>query len=768
MRHGRVIMAKWRENARLRLLGWATLFALACGTLGLLEPVEDWLQMVRGQIAPHAASGKIVVVGIDEKSFSKVGRWPWPRAVTAKLIDKLNEAGVKGIYFDFVFLGSTSADDQRAFQESIRRSKAPVILAAAAEVNSSTAKRTGRMVLPSVQFAKIASVTARTNYAGQIRRYQFGERDDHRIIPSMSSTLAGLSNGRTDSYPLDTAIQPGTIPTISAQEVILSATPINGLRGKRVIIGPAAAFLGDIKQYPGLGPLPGVYFHVIGAETLMRGIPVELGWIPGVVIAFLAAFLALRKQAKHGLVLLIGAVLLLFSSALVFEQQLVFVQVAPAFVLVSVISVRLLFSRARRLGGLVNSGTGIPNLEALRDRDRAAGDMLIAMRIHNYADIVSSLHANVQIDFVNQVIGRLALGSSGGTIYQGDNGDFTWLKPRIASGVIGDELEGLYAIMRQPIRVGERGIDLLTTFGVERDGSRSLTNRIGSALLAADEARTSGEHWRDFDPGSLESAEWRLSMLGQIDGAIENGEIWVAFQPQLDLATGRIDGAEALLRWTHPVRGAINPEEFVLHAEMTGRIDHLTRFVVETAARAGVTMLAHGLDFHISVNLSAGLLDNPYMADIIGPQVDATGFPRERMTLEITESSEIKKDAQRTALIHKLVAARFQLSIDDYGTGYSTLDYMKRIPAAEIKIDKSFVAQIATSQADRVMVSSTIDLAHQLDRRVVAEGVEDEATLELLRSMKCDVAQGYLIGHPKRFADLEALVLAKQPRRSAA
>jgi diguanylate cyclase len=764
----KVIMAKWRENARFRLLGWATMFALACGTLGLLEPVEDWLQMARGKIAPHTASGQIVVVGIDEKSFSKVGRWPWPRAVTAKLIDKLNEAGVAGIYFDFVFLGSTSAEDQKAFQESIKRSKAPVILGAMDEIDSSTARNTGRLVLSKSEYGETATIRARINYAGQIRRYPFGIKAEGRYLPSISAHLAGMTSQSTATYPVDTSIVPGTIPRISAGEILDPNQPIGWLRGKKVIIGPDAAFLGDIKQYPGLGPLPGVYYHVVGAETLRRGIPHELGWLPALVLAFLSTLIALGAQGRRRATRLAGTAVVLFILALGLEKQLIFLQITPALALIGFIAVRLLFARAKRSGSLMNERSGLPNLEALRDKGQADDDILVLMRIHNYADIASSLRADSQTDLTKQIAARLALGTEGGTLYQGDDGVFAWLKPPSVGGILSDELEGLCAVLRQPVRLGDRNIDLLTTFGIERDGRRSLANRLGSALVAANEARADGRHWSDFDPGSLETAEWRLSMLGQIDGAIENGEIWVAFQPQLDLATGRIDGAEALLRWTHPVRGAISPDEFVLHAEMTGRIDHLTQFVVETAARAGVSMRAMGKAFRISVNLSAGLLDNPYIADIIGPQVDATGFPRELMTLEITESSEIKKDARRSELIRKLVAARFRLSIDDYGTGYSTLDYLKRIPAAEIKIDKSFVSQIEASASDHMMVASTIELAHQLGRRVVAEGVEDRATLELLRSMKCDAVQGYLIGHPMRFAELEQLVLAKAPRRSAA
>lgn len=764
----RRIIAIWRNNARMRLLGWATMFGVLSGLLGLLEPVEDWLQMVRGQIAPKTASGQIVVVGIDEKSFSKIGRWPWPRAVTGKLIDRLNESGVKEIYFDFVFLGSTSAEDEKAFRIAIARSKARVILAATAEVDTGTAKTTGRLARPSIDGVQVATVNARTNYAGQIRRYEFGVRERGQYVPSMSATLAGISNGRTDRYILDTAIHPSTIPTISASDIITSAGPLDSLRGKQVIIGPAAAFLGDIKQYPGVGPLPGVYFHVVGAETLKHGLPLELGWLPTLAMAFIAAFATLFTKFTRGGLALGGAALASMGLALFSEQYLIFLQIGPGLALIGFVAVRLLLMRAKRSGSLTNSGSGLPNLEALRDRGAAPENVLVALRIHNYPDIVSSLQANMQTELVEQIAGRVTLGTGGSTLYQGDDGVFVWLQARGASASVGDELEGLYAVLRPPVRVGGRSIDLLTTFGVERDGSRSLTNRIGSALLASDAARANGEHWRDFDPGSLETADWRLSMLGQIDSAIDNGEIWVAFQPQLNLASGRIEGAEALIRWSHPVRGEIRPDEFILHAEATGRIDHLTGFVISRAAQAGLRFIEQGIDFQVSVNLSAELLSNPYVVDIITPHIDATGFPRDRMTLEITETSESKDDERRAEIVEKLLSAGFRLSIDDYGTGFSTLDYMKRIPAAEIKIDKSFVSQIRDCEGDRDMVASTIDLAHKLKRVVVAEGVEDEVTLDLLRAMGCDSVQGYLVGYPMPVSQLEPLVLGKRIQRSAA
>lgn len=767
MRRGRRIIAGWRGNARLRLLTWATLIGIVCGILGLLEPIDDWLQTFRGRVAPRAASGQIAVIAVDDKSLESVGRWPWSRKVTAELIEKLDSAGVKAIYFDFVFSGKTNRKDDAAFDEAIKRSRAPVVLASAYDFDPQTGKRSKDVRTYQSGHNQIATILIAVNYAGEVRRLPYGTTTaTGRSFQSMSAHMANFKAFNLKTYPIDTAIDPGTIPTVSASDVLKGSA--GSLVGKTVIVGPTAWVLGDIRNYPGYGPRPVVYFQAIGAETLLRAAPTELGWAPALLAILAVALIAQMALKRRFLLPIAASGLALLAIPILLDAYSIVVQIAPALVTLLIIVVRHLWVRAKRSGGMVNTISGLPNLEALRDRGVVADEILIAMRIHNYADIVSSLRTDMQAELLAQVVARLGLGIGGATLYQGEDGVFAWLKPRTANALIGDELEGLHAILNHPLRVGERSIDMLSTFGVERDGRRSLSNRIGSALLAADEAKKNGEHWRDFDPGSLETADWRLSMLGQIDGAIENGEIWVAFQPQLDLATGQIVGAEALVRWSHPVRGNISPEEFVEHAEQTGRIDHLTAFVARTAAEAGATMLAHGLDFRVSVNLSAGLLDNPYVADIIVPHVDATGFPREHMTLEITETVEVKKGDLRAELIRKLLAARFRLSIDDYGTGYSTLDYMRRIPAAEVKVDKSFVSQIDTSDADRDMVASTIDLAHRLGRTVVAEGVENETTLRMLKAMGCDVAQGYLIGHPMRFAALERLVLERRNSRTAA
>jgi EAL domain-containing protein (putative c-di-GMP-specific phosphodiesterase class I) len=246
----------------------------------------------------------------------------------------------------------------------------------------------------------------------------------------------------------------------------------------------------------------------------------------------------------------------------------------------------------------------------------------------------------------------------------------------------------------------------------------------------------------------MKDANWRLSLLSQLDQAIENGEVWVAFQPQLDLKSGRLRGAEALARWTHPEKGPISPQEFVSAAEQGGRIEKLTMFVLDQAIAAAVRFNREGAPFDIAVNLSARMLTMKSLPIEVRAVLARHGLDPARLTLELTETAALARDGSDLAPLIALRELGVRLSIDDYGTGLSTLDYLKKVPASEIKIDQSFIKAMPDHRSDLVMVQSTIALAHSLDRTVVAEGVETQELLDMLRALGCDAAQGYLIGRP--------------------
>jgi diguanylate cyclase len=254
-----------------------------------------------------------------------------------------------------------------------------------------------------------------------------------------------------------------------------------------------------------------------------------------------------------------------------------------------------------------------------------------------------------------------------------------------------------------------------------------------------------------------------LALLGDIDGALASGDVFVLYQPKYDLGKARIAGAEALVRWRHPVLGAVSPDEFIPLLENSGHIAPLTFTVLDRCIADLEAWSAGGHDLGVSVNISAALLDDRAFTDALTLRLASIGPLAARITLEITESATLDGAASAIAALEAIRAHGTRISIDDYGTGRATLSYLKSFPTDEIKIDKSFVTAIESSASDRILVRSTIELAHELGFAVVAEGVEDIACLDLLRSYQCDLAQGWAIGRPMPAADLLVRAAASAP-----
>ncbi len=240
----------------------------------------------------------------------------------------------------------------------------------------------------------------------------------------------------------------------------------------------------------------------------------------------------------------------------------------------------------------------------------------------------------------------------------------------------------------------------------------------------------------------------RLAMLGDLRAAIEGGDLRVHLQPKLDLNSGTVVGAEALVRWTHPVRGIVSPAQFVRVAEDTGLIKQLTDVMLHRGI--GHLREIHDRGYHLgmAVNLSTHDLLDTKLAQRVEQHLNANGVDASMLTLEITESSLLIDAPRARSTINELHEVGVRLSIDDFGTGYSSLSYLRRLPVAELKIDQSFVANLLLDEQDEVIVRSTIDLGHNLGLVVVAEGVENNEVLERLREFGCDIAQGYCISRP--------------------
>ena len=752
---------------------WAVLLSLICGVIEFGQPVEDQLRYARNAKRMHNASGDIVVIGVDGHSLNKYKkRWPWPRADLARMIDALNAAGAKRIFFDFNFEDYTDPQNDQAMVAALKRAPGRVFLATRFVIDQSTGVRTDHVSIP--EFTALSrgvhiniwvdpmgipvSTLYKTSIAGSTYNY-------------MGSELANVFGSLDEKFRIDYSVDASSIPRISAVDVLDGRFRPASVAGKDIVIASSSIELGDMYHMPWRGLTSGVYFNVLAAETLKRGRPQEYGWFgPWVFAIFVtAAFMRIRRRILRRSIYVTG-LLSLAVAPMFFEANLIFVQIVPALLALGIVGVaraRANFRKKLHDSGITNKFSGLLNLNAVREAGALGGGLMVAMKVNNYLQVLATMPSEREKELVDQIASRLGFGTEQVALYQGDEGVFVWLTGDASELTVIERIDALHSFFRSPVSVDGQLVNLFVSFGIDKDDQRSLQTRLSGVVLAAEEAAKSGERWSMSDSDKSKDRQAQMLLVGRLDQAIADGEIWVAYQPQLDIATNRICGAEALVRWTHPEHGEISPGEFILMAEEQNRIDSLTLHVLEAAIKTAAAINLCKIDFEIAVNLSPRALAGQPIDKLARTMLQKHRLAPRCLTLEITETATMRPDSDFIAVLERLRASGINISIDDYGTGLSTLEYLRSIPANEVKVDRSLVSQIEFSAENRMIVNSTIQMIHALGLTVVAEGVETEAALTLIRQMGCNKAQGYLIGKPVPFRELWKLV-GLDPKRAVA
>jgi diguanylate cyclase (GGDEF)-like protein len=403
--------------------------------------------------------------------------------------------------------------------------------------------------------------------------------------------------------------------------------------------------------------------------------------------------------------------------------------------------------------------TGLPNRALFNDRLQQAvhtarrnGSPLTVMMmdLDRFKHINDMLGHAVGDDVLREVGARLraALRESD-TVARLGGDEFAALLTTGHEERIVEVVRKVLQCMEQPIECNGQSLDVGASIGIARFPEHGDTpgTLIRHADIAMYLAKAANSEFAFYDPDHDGSRQEQLSLLGELRRALERNELVVFFQPKIDLASGRTQGVEALVRWMHPARGLVPPVEFMPFAERTGFVRTVTRWVLETTLRRCGQWLADGIRLQMSVNISVRDLQNPDLPDIVAGLLASSNVPAELVCLEITESSFMENPQRAVNTLARLHALGVRLSIDDFGTGFSSLAYLRKLRVHEMKIDRTFIAAMEDTN-DMVIVRSTIDLAHNLGLRVVAEGIEDERSLARLRAMGCDEAQGYLMSRP--------------------
>ena len=326
---------------------------------------------------------------------------------------------------------------------------------------------------------------------------------------------------------------------------------------------------------------------------------------------------------------------------------------------------------------------------------------------------------------------------------------------------ISTALEQSFLVADTPLHVeASIGIALYPAHG---NDALTLFRHADVAMYNAKQKR---EGYALYDANYDQYSPHRLALLGDLRKAIANNELCLYYQPKADLKTGHVKSVEALIRWQHSTYGFIPPNQFIPLAEQTGLIKPLTSWVVETAVSQCRRWLDEGYELAVAVNLSMWNLRDVTLSATIHSLLTRYGVPPRFLICEITESALMTDAEHVLRVLQDIFALGVYIAIDDYGTGYASLSYLKRLPADELKIDRTFVQHLVTDLADQAIMRSTINMAHSMGIRVVAEGVEDQETWNLLAALRCDSIQGYFLSRPVPASSLESWLGERKEART--
>lgn len=416
---------------------------------------------------------------------------------------------------------------------------------------------------------------------------------------------------------------------------------------------------------------------------------------------------------------------------------------------------------------LHDSLTGLPNRMLLHDRLEQAIHLmnrnkqpmaLLVLDLDRFKDINDALGHHVG-DLLLQQVGQRLMSKlrDTDTVARLGGDEFAIVAPNTDLEDIKIFAEKIVSVISKVYVVDKQNLYVGASVGIAMypDHGKDASELIRHADIAMYHAKRNNLGFSLYNQGRDMEHLDKLALVGDLHKELSNTEaLRIAYQPLINLLTNKVVAVEVLLRWQHPSMGVISPEQAISMAEHTGLIGALTKWIIETAVREYKEAGLEQQDIKLAVNLSAWNLQDPGLPDIAGEILNRYEVKPDRMIFEITESAMMNDPVYARKILYQLSDMGIELSIDDYGTGFSSLGYLKMLPVNSLKIDKSFVIDMLTDENDALIVQSTIDLAHNLGLTVIAEGVENQKVMQRLGMLKCDIAQGYHIARPMFREDL--------------
>lgn len=761
---GQSIAVGATEPERLFHALWSGLIALALALPMLLEPIDWTVWTLQSRLHVREPSKDVVYIGIGREFDADSGE---ARRDIARALDALRAAGTKSVFVDAPFEHASDPEPDRALALAARKWGANLAFVDRIEIDETGATRQTRTLdaLAATNLRVVQPVS--TQWPSFTWSMPFAYQVEGGQVPSFAAALATAGGGPDRHFRIDYGIHRSTIPTIALSDVAgrESGDVARGLAGKIVVIGFNEGAVPSDLHVPGQLRAPPSHVAIQAAETLKRG---GLIYVPGLaVVLFLGFSLALAtgverrigRRAAYVLVAGLPLVGLLTASSL--KLQIEFSYAIPLFLAFLVLRSR---SNWKQWVAQIDPDTGLPTLRAygLRlSRQTETGGHVVVAKIHGYEAIQKTLDRAQRAAYVRKLVERLRVADPGLTVYI-DSHYLAWRVDHDDERRLRGHLEGLRAIFAAPVSVGGHSIDVGITFGAARIDPAQQSHSLAAALAVVEETSEALEPVKLAQETPEGDSLWDLSLRARIDAAMEAGEVFCVYQPKMDIAADRIIGVEALVRWEDPERGFIPPLHFVMQCEKAGRMEYLTRYVLQSACSAARLLHFRGSRITMSVNISATLLSDMRIVGIVRNVLQATDFDPHYLMLEITETARIRDLTQARSVLKALKALGTHLSMDDFGVGAANFEALQALPFDEIKIDRQFVSGAGPSSKARAIAASIVGLGTSTRIAVVAEGAETESDLQMLRDIGCWQVQGYALARPMPLTNLLTFIEAQQ------
>lgn len=743
-----------RAQRRVQHALWAMLGGLLLIATSFLDPVDQFIWLVQSRIVETQASGDVIFVGVDEDIYGPSGATT--RGELARALRRLEAEGASQVFLDLPSGDGQDLGQDQDFKDALAELGPRLVLVDRLSLGlGGTLERT--QTLPGYDAGRERVIQGHLpNYLDLTWTEQFRRSVEGTEYRTFAAAMAGDFSEREGSFQIDYAIRSQSIPSLSLTDLD-DKELARPLAGHVVVISRNATSTSEATRVPGENAVPISYTSIYAAETLKSGrgryLGVSIMWpLFAAALLVIAARIDATRRRWIAYAMLVATVPMAVVGGAAVGVRMQLADICALLVLYSILAAR---ARWQERAALFDPETGLPTLRALEDwavRNKVASGHIVVARIHGYEHVLRTLHSGAHADYAIKLADRLRAADKDLSVFASGH-YFAWHDETDEAETLVEHLTGLRAIFAAPVQVADHTVDVGITFGLARlDGNPA--SRIAAAIASVEETNEATDPVRVATSGSEMDLLWDISLRARIDDAMEAGEIYCVYQPKIDIVAQQMIGVEALVRWHDPAKGFIPPMHFIQQCEKAGRMEHLTRYVLQSACSAGKLLHFRGQMISMAVNISATLLVDMRIAGIVRNVLQATGFDPRFLILEVTETARITHFEVAATVLGELKSIGCRISMDDFGVGAANFETFYELPFDEIKLDRLFVGNAVANPKAQAIVASVIAMGNSARITVVAEGAESEKELELLERFGCRAVQGFALSRPLSLSNL--------------